>query len=309
MEGILARSTRGGTLILLSGIVLVALYILGEFVDRSAPGGLLALLVLGCLFCGIGIFLLTMNAGAYIHIDQGGIQARYHWFGRLTCSMEQVAFAQPQINALVILLKNGKRHMIVGVTNAAGLAYRIRKQIFSPETESPDSLREKLAQLQTARKKVVWWAIGGMGGMFAVIFLAAAVTGGRELEDFSARDWTVFWIMAGVELLVVVGDFWLAYRAGKTMLPIQQLQYRLHGAVIANQALPPGQMVSVYTDANCKGRIVLYGFPNSESVYYCVQSFGADDRLETVDTSVVYNGFDELEAAFSEFIDITRLWQ
>ncbi len=310
VEGTFVRNTFVGSLVLLGGAILTALCIFVDFVDEPSAGRLYAQLAFGLLLCVVGIYLLTMNLGAYILVDRDGIRARYHWFGRLKCSINQVAYVQPRINTLTILLKNGKRHTIMGVTNAAPLADFIRKQIFSPETESTDSLREKLTQAQVVIKKTVWGVIGGCVAMFANIFLAAAATGSRELVDFSSRDWMVFGAMMGVELLIVVGLFWLAGRAGKARLPIEHLQYRLRGAVIVEQPLPPGRMAAVYTDASYTLRAVVCGVSNSKSVYCHVQEFTGDDQLETVDTFEISDGsLERLETTFSELLDITALWQ
>ena len=50
------------------------------------------------------------------------------------------------------------------------------------------------------------------------------------------------------------------------------------------------------------------GFPNDESVYYCVQEIVSNFELETVHISEIYDSTDELpEDGFSALIDITSL--
>lgn len=92
------------------------------------------------------------------------------------------------------------------------------------------------------------------------------------------------------------------------MLPIEQLKYRLCGAIIATYPLPTNNTTAVYTDENHTGRIVVCGFPNDESVYYCVQEIVGNFELETVHTSEIYDSIDELPVdAFSALIDITAI--
>jgi hypothetical protein len=214
---------------------------------------------------------MLLNRGAYIHIEENTIKAKYHWFGKLDCAIDDVEFVLPQINTLTILLKNGKRHVIMGVENSWELGAAIRRLCFEIEKETTNSLRQKLSQAQATRKKELWWVIGGIIVMFVNIFIADFLTGGMDTNEFSQLDWILFATMGVIELLTLVGLFYVAERCGKHLLPIEQLKYRLRGAIIATHPLPANNVTAVYTDENHTGRIVVCGFPNDDSVYYCVQ--------------------------------------
>ena len=57
-------------------------------------------------------------------------------------------------------------------------------------------------------------------------------------------------------------------------------------------------------------RIVICGYPNDESVYYCVQEFVGNYLLKTVDTFEIYENEDNLpDEALSTFIDISDNFQ
>ena len=100
-----------------------------------------------------------------------------------------------------------------------------------------------------------------------------------------------------------------ANRCGKRWLSLEWLAYRLRGAVIRSCPLPSNYVSCVYTDENNSGRVVVCGFPNSESVYYCVQEFGEDEKLETVCSSPIYASQKELpEDEFSKLMDISFLF-
>lgn len=307
MDGIFIRKNNIWlVLLLLCGIFFVALYVFLNIVDSEATSELLTFLIVGIL-CGlVAIHSMLLNHGAYIRIEENTIQAKYHWFGRLDCTIDEVAFVLPQINTLTILLKNGKRHAIMGVENSWQLSSVIRRQGFALETESPDVLRQKLDHIQAVRKKELWWVLGGIVLMFANIFIAALLTGGKDLPEFGKMDWVLFAGMGFIELLTLIGLFYVAGRCGEHLLPIEQLKYRLRGAVIASHPLPSHNTTGIYTDENHTGRIVVCGFPNDESVYYCVQEFTGNFELETVHTSEIYENKDELpEDGFSKLIDIT----
>lgn len=310
MDGVFIRKKTNIwlVLLLLCGIFFVILYIFLNMVDSEATSELLTFLIMG-ITCGlIAIPSMLLNHGAYIHVEENAIKAKYHWFGRLNCNIDDVEFVLPQINTLTILLKSGKRHVILGVENSWALGAAIRRQSFEIEKETPDSLRQKLSQAQAIRKKELWWVLGGIALMFVNIFIAVLLTGGRDLNEFSQLDWILFSAMGAIELLTLIGLFYAAQRCGKHLLPIEQLKYRLRGAIIAAHPLPTNNTTAVYTDENHTGRIVVSGFPNDDSVYYCVQKIVGNFELETVHTSEIYESTEELpEEGFSALIDITPL--
>ena len=119
MEGIFIRKKTNIwlVLLLLCGIFFVALYVFLNIVDSEATSELLIFLIIGIL-CGlVAVPSMLLNHSAYIHVEENTIKAKYHWFGRLDCYIDDVEFVLPQINTLTILLKSGKRHVIMGVEN------------------------------------------------------------------------------------------------------------------------------------------------------------------------------------------------
>lgn len=311
MDGIFVRKkVRFWLILLLVGVLFAVRYLLRHIASPETAGKPTALIVYGVLLCLFGIPAVLMNRGAYIHIDTEAhrMKAKYHWFGRIDCDMGDIAFVHPQINTLTILMKDGKRHAIMGVENSADLSAAIRRQTFSLEQESPEKLRQELLSLQVRRKKALWWVLGGCVLLFVYIGLAVYLTGGKALHQFDGQDWVIFGIMGVMELVTMVVTFRAADRCGKCQLPMEQLQYRIRSAVIATQPLPSNQVLSVYTDENCRSRVLVCGFPNDESVYCDVQRFTGDMVLETVHSSEIYGSREELEedAAFN-LADITAL--
>lgn len=310
MEGIFIRKKASlwNVLHLLFGVALIALYVVVNIVDKERVDGLLTLLIMGILCLLTAIPGMLFNHGAYLCIEDHRIKAKYHWFGRLDCSIEDVEFVLPQINTLTILLKNGKRYAIGGLENSWALGGEIRKLCYKIEREAPASLQQKLAQAEDARKRAVWRMFGCIGLMFVNIFIAVLLTGGRDLNEFSRQDWILFSVMCFVELLTLIGLFFMAHRCGKWLIPIAQLKYRLCGAIIATHPLPTNNTTAVYTDANYTGRIVVCGFPNDESVYYQVQAFDEPYKLKNLHTSKIYDTAEELpKEKFSALINISSL--
>lgn len=297
MDGIFIRKRLGiWPVLFLIGLVLGAGYIL-RYISSPETARLTGVVIYWAMLLLFGIPAMLVNRGAYLHIDTetNRMNAKYHWFGRIDCSMEDIAFVQPQINTLTILMKNGKRHVIGLLENSADLSAAIRRQTFSLERESPEKLRQELLSLQMRKKKTLWWVLGGSVLLFVYIGLAVCLTGGKELHQFDGRDWVIFGLMGAMELVTMVATICIADRYGKYQLPMEQLQYRIRSALMATQPLPSNQVLSVYVDVNCRKRVLVCGFPNDESVYCDVQRFNGDMVLETAESSKVYNNAETLE--------------
>lgn len=293
-------------LMLLCGAVLAGMAIFLGTADPEAGNIPYIFLALGILLCADGAAGLLLSRSWYFRVDSSGITSRYPLFGKLDCQIEDIAFVSARINTLSILLTDGTRHIIMGVQNPWPLCSAIRSQHFAPETESPDSIRQTLAQTRANRRKIVLLVIFGSAGMIAVPLLAALLTGCRDMDVFGKTDWGIFTGMACLEVVIAILTLRAANRGGKLLLSAEYLDDRLRIAVILSQPLPTNHAIAVYIGGDHTGRAVVCGFPQSESVYYCVQEFGEDFRLETTYTSKVYANTGALPVdRFSDLLDIT----
>ncbi len=292
-------------LLFVCGLFFIGLYIFLNIVDPKATSELLTFLIMGIIIILVVIPSWLLNFGAYIHIDENSIKAKYHWFGKIDCKLSDVTFAMPQINTLIIQLKGGKTHTIMGVENTWPLASVIRRNMPFESTEQPETLIEKLNNLKSAKKKGLIYVCSGLALMFINIFATVFLTGEREMHQFSNIDWTIFIIMCALEIVTVVATFYFAQKTGKNNIPIEKLKYEIQRRTIETQALLPGFVIAVYTDENYMGRITLFGYPNDNAVYYSVQEFASDYTLFRAYTSDIYDSQEELPADFETLIDIT----
>lgn len=308
MDGIFAGKKRLilPILCLVGGVFFIGAAIAVHVAESAVNTDWVFLLLFGLAYAIAGVAILLFNRDAALRVDEDHITAKYHWFGRLDCAIDDIAFVLPQLNTLRIRLKSGKQHVIMGIRNPWEVSAFVRRHGFALEMETPDALRHQLEQIQKARKKELWWVIGLGVLMFANIFIAVLLTGARDMADFTDSDWTRFTIMGIVEALTVMGFFYAALRCGKYLLPMEETKHRLLGAVIASHPLPSNNVAGIYTDENYSGRIVVCGYPNDESVYYHVEQFAHNFTLQTVYTSEVFKNAGELpDDGFSPLIDIT----
>ena len=283
----------------------IGLYIFLNIVDPKATSELLTFLIIGILIILVVIPSWLLNFGAFIHIDEDSIKAKYHWFGKIDCKLSDVVFAVARVNTLIIQLKDGKTHTIMGIENSWPLASIIRRNMSFEVTEQPEILMEKLNNLKATKKNGLIYVCSGVALMFVIIFITVFLTGEREMHEFSNIDWTIFAIMSVIELATVITTFYFARKTGKNNIPIEKLQYEIQRRIIETQPLLPGFVIAIYTDENYTGRITLFGYPNDSAVYYSVQEFASDYTLFRAYTSDVYGSQEELPADFETLIDIT----
>ena len=189
MEGVFIQRNKTNLwiIILLCGTVFIVRYFYLSVAEPAADKSL-TYLVIGILLCAIVTPFMLFSRGAYIRIDESTVKARYHFFGKLDCNIKDIEFVLPQVNTLTILLKNGKRYTIMGVENSWQLSNYLRFRCFEIEKESPDTIRQKLSQAQTARWREIRLALIGIVLMFAEITATVLLTGGRDAYEFTKAD-------------------------------------------------------------------------------------------------------------------------
>lgn len=308
MDGVFLRKKFNGWLFLLfvCGLFFIGLYIFLNIVDPKATSELLTFLIMGILIILVVIPSWLLNFGAFVHIDENSIKAKYHWFGKIDCKLSDVTFAVARVNTLIIQLKDGKTHTIMGIENSWPLASLIRRNMLFKSTEQPETLIGKLNDLKSAKKKGLIYVCSGLALMFINIFVTVFLTGEREMHEFSKIDWTIFAIMGVVEIATIIATFYFAQKTGGNNIPIEKLRYEIQRRIIETQPLLPGFVIAVYTDENYTGRITLFGYPHDSAVYYSVQEFASDYTLFRAYTSDVYGSQEELPADFETLIDITE---
>lgn len=308
MDGVFLRKKFNGWLFLLfvCGLFFIGLYIFLNIVDPKATSELLTFLIMGILIILVVIPSWLLNFGAFVHIDENSIKAKYHWFGKIDCKLSDVTFAVARVNTLIIQLKDGKTHTIMGIENSWPLASLIRRNMLFKSTEQPETLIGKLNDLKSAKKKGLIYVCSGLALMFINIFVTVFLTGEREMHEFSKIDWTIFAIMGVVEIATIIATFYFAQKTGGNNIPIEKLRYEIQRRIIETQPLLPGFVIAVYTDENYTGRITLFGYPHDSAVYYSVQEFASDYTLFRAYTSDVYGSQEELPADSETLIDITE---
>ena len=308
MKAIFQKKYFWNIFCLLCGVFIIGLFLfIGHKDSEATLGDILTGILFGAIICTFTIPSLFFNFKAYFYIEEDRIQSRYHFFGKINCNLSDAAFVLGRNNTLMIQLKNGKCHTIMGIENAWLLATAIREKTFHLETAAPDDILLKLEIAQAAHKKRLFYTLGSGALMFINILVAVLLTGGKEMSAFTQIDWTLFALMGVIEVLTVFFMFKFANQCGKCAFPIEQLKHQIKGAYVASTPLPAGIIKRIYTDANYSGRIVVCGYPNDESVYYCVQEFVGNLILKTVHTSKIYDDEEDLaeNADFNTLIDIT----
>lgn len=294
-------------LLFLCGLFLIGLYVFLRINDPEQYTSFRALLYVGVVICVVLVPLRLWNHGAFIHVDDDGIKARYNWFGRIDCKMSDVEFAMARPNTLVIRLKNGKCHTIMGRGNPAEIAVAIRRRMPFESQETSDTLIEKLRGLKLMKRKNLVYVCWCSLLIFFVIFVAVFLTGGKDFQEFSRTDRIVFAIMCVIELLVLALTFVFAKKAGSYSIPIEETKYCICRTVVETAPVLLGNILKVYTDDYYFGRITIFGFPNEDEVYCSLETLDEDFNLIERQTTAVYEDQVDVLSDYEEsgMIDLT----
>lgn len=308
MKGVFFRKSFNITLflILLFGMALIGFYIFFDITDPKARTENFTFLIMGVIICFVVIPLWLHNYGAFIHIGETRVKAKYNWFAKIDCEFSDVDFAVAQVNTLIIQLKNGKTHTITGIRNPIPLANLLLQKIHFEINEEPEILIERLKALKKSKKRHLVLVFVGSALMFINIFVTVFLTGERDLHQFSQKDWIVFTVMGVIEMVIVVATFIFAAKSGKNNITMEKLHYQIRRKMIETAPLPSGNVVKVLTDEVYSLRVAVFGFPNDTSVYYVVQGFSSNFTFLTSDKSNIFESIEILVDSFEELVDITE---
>lgn len=306
-NGIFKQDKVGGITCLMCGILLMGLFIFIGFKDSESTLSILLVGIgFGTFFSLLGVCFLLFNYKAFFYINNEHIKGKYHYFGKIDCSIQDVMFTIGRNRTLIIQLKSEKTYTIMGIENASQLASIIRKNMPFNVAEQPEALIEKLNNLKSTKKKGLLYVFSGLGLMFINIFITVFMTGEREMHEFGNTDWTIFAVMSFIEIATIVATLYFAQKTGKNNIPIEKLQYAIRRRMIETRPLLPGNVSKVFADENYTGRIILYGYPNQSSVYYTVQQFTSDYTFFKSYESEIFDSFEQLQDGFEALIDITE---
>lgn len=315
MEGIFGKQkfTKVYNVIgLISGVFLVLLFGFFIFIGEYST---LDDAVISCFFVCFGFFVsilcgisLYVNRKAYIHVDDQKISAFCHFGLSLECDLSDVSSVSYGGTGLNIQLKSGKKYNLMNLENAYEIGRYIQKRIFAKHAISldKDELMSAIPPLRRKRKQEGVSSIICFLLIFPGIFITAALTGWKELHEFRSDDWIVFSIMLGVGVLVV---FVFCILLRKYLLhtdDLNKMQGTLYQIILKTAPVQPGNAIKLFIDDDSYAsiRLTVYGYPNSDEVYFTVEQVNQRYEIECIYTSGVYSDINELAPEIEEMTEI-----
>ena len=269
-----------------------------DAVSPEEKAGCRICIVLGLVIIGAHLFSRRFNRGAFLHLGESGLTARFAWRTRLQCPYSDIAFCSCGGMNLTLRLKNGKRYTIPLLDNAAEICSELRKRIGPFRSELPD--REKLSQtLAWQKRQHRKWTVCALGALLlAMIGVAAAalLTGGDI--DTPTNQMIVAAALCLFAGLCVVALFF-AGKGGRQLADANETAMLLRECILKTASLPSGNVRGVYLNGDFTARAIVYGYPNSNSGYYVCQELDRNLELTTTYTSEIILDIGSLQDVFA----------
>lgn len=233
MDGIFRKGLNrlSGVLCILSGVALAGLMgfvlVTDPAVQPDDVGYLLFFLIFGLIVAVCGFVSLRVTDRLFLRVEEDRILSWRFPGCALEIPLEEVKAVIWGGDGLTIDLKNGKRYSFMDLKNACELGEYIHERTFvAPRVDMDrEELTAAILALKKKNRRQGIAACAAFGLMFAQILPAVFLTGGRELEQFSRQDWTVFGHLAAVMAATFVVFFLLLRRWVRTQGEYHHLLY------------------------------------------------------------------------------------
>lgn len=291
-----------------AGVVLILLFSFLLIVDSERTAdttvGITFLIILGVGSIAMCVLSMVFNRNAYFHIREDHISARFNWNTRIVCYFDEIDFVEWKLYSLSLKLKGGKRYTVFNLANAEILCDVIRKKIqpYQDTAMDKETLLSQIRLLTIQRKKEIS-CLAGLGVLMVIdIILCVFLTGGKDLSDFIPKDWMLFFIFAALEVGMVILLFIIANKCGKKLPVLNELKTDVQRLILEMTPTLPGNLLNVYIDSSYQVRATVFGYPNSEEVYFYIETIDKEYNLTCVYQSPVYSNIEELKPMLEEFI-------
>jgi hypothetical protein len=217
-----------------------------------------------------------------------------------------VTFVFPQINTLTICLKGGKYYTIMGISNSWQVASFISHRISFEAKDPPEALIKKLDQSKRSKMQYLIRCSIATAFMLITPFITLFLTEEKSMHEFTRTDWIITAVMGIILIFSTVDAFRFANKTGKMNIPLEKLHYEIRRTVIETEPLIYGNAIKVFINEDANMRLTVFGYPNSDSVYYTIEQIFPDNfSLCKIHESPLIN-IAELPESFDECIEITK---
>ena len=296
MDGIFIKKKTeiiGMTLAAAAGAVSILIAVYALLFDKDASEDFIwfakMILILGLVAFLINGILLYLKKRSFIHVSEEGIRAFSLNGAYLECGyndFDRVDWIGP---GLTVWMKNGKKYSWIDLENSEELSRYIRKRLV-PENDASPGIDEMVAEVKMLKGK----RDRGRRSTFLWLIITVSLV--------------ILWIiLMNVKDTVAIVPLLLAAAAGAVFIifcvifvraneDLHEKDKRLKQKILAGDPIRSGKVLDHYIDEDISGpfRVVVYGFSDSEDVFYVVENVNSQYEVERVFESSVFSDYSSL---------------
>ena len=281
--------------------------------DGSISGAIFCFgfMILGIAFGSMSILIFSFNRKAMFETDGKRIRVVCNFGTSYDLDINDISDVSLAGGQLVLTTKS-ERIMVSNLANAGEICKYLQK-IIAPKKSELDFEKEGKIYADLCKKTLVRLipTVICAALLFVNVWWCVHLTGGRNLDEFSASDDKVFVIFAAAEVVALIAAFWFAKLCGSVNVAREEARKRKDAAYAQlhrKDALEKylGIISIKYFDGG-RYRIVIFS-PNGELFGYMLEYF--DVKVEKWTTcyekargfNILSDLYEDIEENFSDVI-------
>lgn len=306
MDGIIIKKKKWQIIGLVWGLIFGGLFIcMGMSLGSKDLGIVIFNAAAGILVAVFSIVSLCIQKKVFIHLDDEGINAFCHYGLSLNCcydDIKEVSLDPNDHSHMKLRLKNGRRYSVFHIRNYVEIYRFILNRIDDPVRKdiSVNNSEEIVNNIRSEKKKESVFLAGAVILIMVFTMIVIRFLNGREVAELDRADKTVFYCITGFAAIIYVCGLVWGNNHRKRMQELQKKSEGFQSIMLKASYVNHNRCIAMFLDdmALPALRVLVFGYPNSESVFCRLETLNGDYKVVKCVESEIFDNYEELEKAY-----------